>query len=340
MNDETSKSQKKDRSTGRWSVGASRAAGELAVHVTGVLFVAVTLAWMTIGSAHLRWMVEVNQQWGDASLFASELAIHLLVSLVAWTMLYLSGKAIWSGKAEPRRVIKKARGTVMTETIIILPLILTLIMGLSQVAVMNLASMLFNYASSQAGRTVWLWHPETYPANDEAARRGVTEEMVIDMARIQAAASLTPVAPSDFRPDESQIDSDNFFKMRASLLASQLAVPPNDSGRIALDGAQDLNNFDGATEYKFYRALDTASYPERSVRKFTFAYLALDVELVDTGEQVGVTIHYSHKVTFPLVGHLFGSPGTVAGLPGVYINMTRDIMYFSQVPPNAQLPEQ
>jgi hypothetical protein len=225
---------------------------------------------------------------------------------------------------------------VITETIIILPVFLTLLLGLSQLAVINVAAMLLNYGSNQAGRTVWLWDPEVRPLNDEAARRGVTEDLVERMARIQVAAALVPVAPAQY---QAEMSNDREVEwMRASLLATQLSAPPNDSGRMALDLAADLNNFPSDGEVSFWQAMDAVPYPERTSRKFSFAYEALDVTVVRDGEEVGVDLTYQQKISFPWVGRIFGTPGNVGGQPGLYNPMVRTVMYPAQVPPNAELP--
>ena len=312
--------------------------GHLVVHLSGVVVVAMLSLWVVVGKGHLEWLLQIHQIWGDPSLFMTELLVHLGVSVVLWTTLFLIGKTVLSGERKTVRVVRRARGTVITETIIIMPVLLLIILGLSQLVVLNIAGMLMNYGSSQAARTVWLWAPELSPLNDQPARRGVTEEMVADMARIQVALALTPVAPSDFRGNTSGMESVNFEQMRGAILGAQILYPPNDAGRLTIDGARGAYQFTGADERAFWRALDGSNFSDRSVRKFTFAYLALEVEAIIGPEEVGAAVTYQQKIMFPFVNTVFGKPGSVAGLGGVYTQYDRRFVQVAQVAPNAELP--
>lgn len=314
--------------------------GALAVvHVVGVCFVALTLGWLLLGSEHLQWVIAEHQRWGDWSLFVDELAVHVGVSATLWAMVALLGAAFLSNEGRSRRVVRRARGTVITETLIVMPILLVLIFGIAQLAVVNIAGMLLNYGTHQAGRTVWLWAPEVNPINGKAARRGVNADRVEEVARVQAAAALTPVAPGEFKADDPGAAAPQFEMMRGLLLATQSANPSNNSGLDAMDAARGQSEFTSATDLAFFRALDTATYPERTVRKFTFAYSAIELDVIDDSSQAGVRVTYQHKMTFPMVGRIFGgTPGTVAGAPGVYSEMVREAIFMAQVPPNAELP--
>lgn len=312
--------------------------GHLCLHATGLTVVAGAILWLTLGLDHLRLLLVMHGQFGASELFLSELGIHLGISALLWTLVYLVGSALVGAKKEPLRVVRKARGTVITETIIIMPVLLLLILGLSQLAILNIAGMLMNYGASQAARAVWVWAPELEPLNGQPARRGVSVTDVEDRARIQAALALTPVAPSDFRAADNQ-GSIEFEMMRASILAGQVVTPPNDAGRMTLDQAHSLYQFTGSEERAFYRALDSTNFSSRSVRKFTFAYMATTIELILEGEVVGAEVIYQQKIMFPFITSVFGTPGSVAGLPGNYTEYRRRITKSAQVAPNAELPQ-
>lgn len=312
--------------------------GHLCVHLTGIAIVAAALAWMAIGLDHIRWMASVHQISGETSYFLSEVVVHGLLSAATWTLIYLTFSAVMDGRSDGRRVLKKARGTVITETIIILPVLLILILGLSQLVINNLAGMLLNYGSSQAARTVWVWSPETEPIEGgPGPRMGVDDERVQEMARLQVAAAMTPVAPSVFA-SRREIDSPEFEQMRAILLASQIPGAPNDAGNIALDRAQGFDDFEAADSLTFVNALDGSNYAARTVRKFSSAYNAVELEVVREDGQVGVEMTYFHQITFPLVGAIFGETGSVEGARGYFMPLRRQIFYSAQVPPNATMP--
>lgn len=309
------------------------------VHFTGLMGVALGVLWLSLGTAHLKWIFWAHREFGGSGEFLGEIGIHLGLSAALWTMLYLSCLAIRTrqGSSRAMRVVKRARGTVITETIIIMPVLLLLLLGLSQLAVLNIAGMLMNYGASQAVRAVWVWAPELEPLNNQTARRGVTEDLVRDRARIQAALAVAPVAPADFRATGAEA-SEDFMKMRGAILAGQALRPPNDAGRVSIDEAHGRYQFTGSEERTFYRAFDSTNFVDRSVRKFTFAYQALDVELILEDEEVGAVVTYQQKIMFPFITNVFGTPGSVAGLPGHYTAIRREFIQSAQVAPNAELP--
>ena len=306
------------------------------VHLTGLAVVAALIAFASIGTGHIRWVVSAHQAFGDASFFATELAIHLLLSALVWTLLYLGAGGLLSNRKNEVRLLSRQRGTAITETIIVMPVLLLIILGVSQLAVNNLANMLLNYGTTQAARTAWVWAPEVDPLVG-SPRMGVTSGQVEEMARLQVAAAMTPVAPSNFAAGRSG-DSLQFEKMRATLLASQMANPPNDSGREALSDAEGMDSFETADALTFVRALDGSNYAERTVRKFSSAYMAVQLDVINSGSQVGVELTYHHQITFPLVGPIFGESSSLGGAPGYYMSIERDAYFRSQVRPNAELP--
>lgn len=303
-------------------------------HSAATLVVALLGLVAVLGPGHLRALLELES--ATATPWVGHVAGHLALSALCWALIYMAGRTLVqaAGRERSPRLVR-AQGAVATETLIVMPVLLMLVFGLAQLAVVNIAGMLANYAAVQAGRAVWVWHPETQPLNDESARRGVTEAMVADHARVQAAAALAPVAPGDHQIS-GDMGSPAFTRMRGMMMASQVENPPNDSGRIA----QDIG-FDSATDKDaaFWRALDGSSFPERTARKMSFAYLATEVEVVDRGEEVGARLTYHHYVAFPLMGGIFGEDATVGGRAGAYSTITREFLLPAQVQPNAETPE-
>ncbi|TXD34677.1 hypothetical protein FRC96_13780 [Lujinxingia vulgaris] len=317
----------------RWIEASVASLGHVAA--TGMVAL-VGLVWV-VGPGHLRALLEVElaQGWA-ASRWLGPVAGHLALSALVWATLVVAGRALQGFGARQRSPrLVRARGAVATETLIVMPVLLLLVFGLAQLAVVNIAGMLANYAAVQAGRAVWVWHPETQPLNDQSARRGVTDAMVIDHARAQAAAALAPVAPGDHQMSGGE-GSAVLERMRGMMMASQVESPPNDSGRMVQEAG-----FDAATneDAAFWRALDGSSFPERTSRKITFAYLATEVEVVTRGEDVGASLTYQHYVAFPLVGAIFGEQSSVGGRSGNFSTITREFLLPAQVQPNAETPE-
>ncbi|RDV38574.1 hypothetical protein DV096_07105 [Bradymonadaceae bacterium TMQ3] len=317
----------------RWIEAAVASLG----HVMATGLVALAALMVVVGPGHVRALLEVElaQGWVPER-WLGPVAAHLVLSALVWALIVAAGRALRgfsAGSRSPRLV--RARGAVATETLIVMPVLLLLVFGLAQLAVVNIAGMLANYAAIQAGRAVWVWHPETQPLNDQSARRGVSEEMVIDHARAQAAAALAPVAPGDHQMSNGE-GSAVLERMRVMMMASQIESPPNDSGRLVGEvGFEAATNEDAA----FWRALDGSSFPERTSRKITFAFLATDVELVSRGDEVGASLTYRHYIAFPLVGAIFGEQSSVGGRSGSFSAITREFLLPAQVQPNAETPE-
>lgn len=321
--------------------GWAHLGGAVVMHVTGLVAVAVCVAWLALGSGHVRWVISAQQAFGEPGLYARELGVHLGLSALLWTIAFTAGRGMVRSVDRGRRVVM-ARGTAITETLIVMPVLLLLILGIAQLAVNNLAGMLLNYGTHQAARTAWVWQPEVAPIDGGPGRMGVDEGRVEEMARLQLAAAMTPVAPSAFA-GQRDTGSEEFEKLRAAFLANQHRTPPfQDSGAQAMDLAGDLDVFDVADNLTFARALDGSTYTERTVRKFSSAYEAAEVDIVDQDTEVGVEVTYSHQITFPLVGPIFGASGTAgeSQAPGYYLEMEREAFFMAQVPPNAELPGQ
>ena len=318
--------------------------GALALlHLTGVATTTVTLAWLALGTDHIRWLLAAHRAVGDASMVAPQLALHLGLSAFLWALGYL----IFSGVARrerPARGLRRARGTVLTETLIVMPVLLLLILGTAQLSVNNIAGMLINYGTSQAARTAWVWQPEIDPIGGEGeGRMGVDQDWVEEMATLRIAAAMTPVAPSMFA-SQRDIASDEFEQMRAIFLATQLRHAPIDAGDTVLGDAQALDAFEEAQDLLFKNALDGGTFPRRTVRKFTSAYEATEVTIIDQeidgGRFVGVEVEYMHQITFPLVGGVFGQSAQVGQTRSRFLSMQREMTYRAQRSPNAQLPPQ
>ena len=80
--------------------------------------------------------------------------LHLGISVCVWALFVILFHTVRPDPTDVSRRFRATRGTVLTETLIVIPVALTLTFGLAQLAVMNVAGILANLASVQAGR----WH--------------------------------------------------------------------------------------------------------------------------------------------------------------------------------------
>ena len=317
--------------------------GQSCLHATGTAAVAVVTALLLLGTGHLQWLAGAHRNQGDLAMLLEPLAVHLGLSGVLWTVVALTLGGLLRRRRQPARHLRPSAGTAVTETLVVMPVLLLLILGTAQLAVNNIAGMLFNYGTSQAVRAAWVWQPEVEPLHGGEGRMGVDEAWVEEMVRLRVAAAMTPVAPSNFASNRD-IQSEQFKQLRAIFLSMQMVSPPDDAGRVTLGDAHHLDDFATADELHFKNALDGGSFPRRTVRKLTSAYEAVDEVVIisdffDEDPIVTVEITYLHQITFPLVGGVFGEPATVGQVQSSFLRMEQSFTYRAQRAPNAEVPQ-
>lgn len=305
-------------------------------HLVGVLVVGGLIALPFMSAETMLTMWELSRFTGVRAVIGIEGFLHLGISACVWALLVILFHAV---RPDPRHVSRRfraTRGTVLTETLIAMPVALLLTFGLAQLAVMNIAGILANLASVQAGRAAWLWYPEV-----ESGRQNVSHGEVEDRVRIQASMTLAPAAPGDFVLTGTE-GSDLFKQMRGSLVGAQLDAPSSDAGSQGMARAQSLAKAEGDAQEDraFNIAIDGSTFLNRTARKFTFAYLATSVELLTSGDQVGARIKYKQLCAFPVVSKIFGEPGTVGARTGRYSEITREFTLRKQLESNENKPRQ
>lgn len=306
-------------------------------HLVGVAVVSGLVAFPFFTADILQQMWDVSSFSGFGFLIGKEGALHIAISACLWILLVLLVQLMRpDSAAKASRRFRATRGSVMTETLIVMPVALLLTFGLAQLAVMNIAGILANLASVQAGRTVWLWQPES-----ASSRQNVTEALVQDLARIQAAVVMAPAAPGDFKLTGSE-GSPLFKQMRGSLIGAQVSAPSRDAGNQGMIQAVQLAKASGdvGPDRAFHRALDGGTFIKRTARKVTFAYLATTVEVINSGEQVGARITYRQLCAFPVVSMIFGESGTVGPRNGRYAEIKREFTLHKQLDSNENKPRQ
>lgn len=307
-------------------------------HSAGVMTVAglMLLPYVSRQTLEIFWTSAQHKAflqlaWLDTALF-------LGLAACLWALVVILFEIVTARRAPLSRVLRLQRGSVLTETLIVLPIFLLLTFGIAQLAINNIAGMLTNAAVFQAGRTAWLWSSEA-----DARRMGVSLNMAKEKARVQAAAVLTPVAPGEYVQTLGSGTAE-FRQMRGILIGSQVPSFSANTGQIGMTMAPALmlgDNMMSTTETNssFTRALDTTSWRQRTARKFSFAYQATDVKVTNSGNQINVELTYSHHQGFPLVGKIFGDSYTmIGGRPGYYAKITRHFSMRKQLAPNKRTP--
>lgn len=307
-------------------------------HGLGVASIAALLFVPFINKATLSVMFESAHHLDFVAMSGAEALLHIGLASCLWALVVI-GYQILTAKRKPvQRVLKLTEGSVMTETLIVLPVFLLLTFGIAQLAINNMAGLVANTAVFQAGRTAWLWSAEV-GVQGSSVNSGQVERKV----RAQAAAVLTPVAPAEFIQNTSGL-SEEAKQMRGILLGSQIPFPlSQDMGKNGMTAAPALLVGENLTnmpekDSSFFRAFDTSGFRQRTARKYTFAFHSAEIEVINRGDAVGAHLTYHHFQAMPMVGAIFGDFDTVAGRAGYYAQIEREFTMPTQIPPNRKLP--
>ena len=306
------------------------------IHTIGVTFIALLLLLPYVDQHIAEGFVMALENEQFQSFTAAEVAIHIGLSVCTWMLVVITYKLVML-KRRRRKVFKVARGTAITETLIILPVWIMLSMGLLQLSIMNIAGILSNLAVFQAARTVWVWEGDR--------GQGVSYMTVMSKARVQAAYALAPVAPGDYI--HNPIFVGNSFKAaRAGMLAQQLPLLATDQGNLGyplayvveLEDPGGLIRTGGTGDLALWRSLDGTTFRTRSVRKFTFAYNATTIIPFMAATRTGCLLIYNQQIAMPLAPWVFGERSIVSGRPGYYRRFVRQFNFQGQVPANRRFP--
>ncbi len=284
----------------KWTAGAVVIAGLF--HLIGVtlVFTALVALSMPLQTALGAVGFAMENGMGDAVVF--RLVIQLGLAGCLWTMGALLFSYLDLGRLAKRtpRVVKRAKGTVITETIIVLPVLMLLIFGMFQMSLNNMTAILHKVAEFQATRTAWVWHQE-----------GIDEEELKDRVRISVALVMAPTAPGAFPGYERNAALTPRAEQTRDLMEARFMLFP-----MSIADALGLSTVPGE-RLQVAAGLDgSASNGERARTKFTHAYRSteiIDVHFPAEGEQGMVYAEYTYHYfqAMPLVGALFGeSMGT------------------------------
>lgn len=326
------------RSRGALSIGVAAGLHGLAVLILGALSASLFSTELTLDA--LRWA------WAHEAAFSSVtlgLAGHLGLCALVWaTFVFLTGRMrhLWSAKPAPLKLSARPLGSVLTETLIVLPVALVLIMGIAQLALINIAATLADLAVIQSARSAWVWMPEAVEG-----RFNVDRSLVADKARVQAAAVMAPTASSDFgafRLDADPEYTTTFRKTMGAIYGTQIeGGGGNDVGAYSQTRAEQKLTPGKETkhsEFSFFLAFDTKTFEERSARKFYNSWAHTDVKIVESSDRIGARMTHHYFVLMPLVSGIFGEYKQINGKNGFFLTIEREYTLRKQVKVNAKLP--
>ncbi len=300
------------------SVRPGRLLALAVLHILGTLGVAAAF-WMWMLPPHTRSALREAMDAGVVGITSGEVVLHLALSACFWAFLSICYHLARSLRSDPTPRLVKARGTVITETIIVLPIFLILNLGLIQLAILNTASLLTQLAAFNAGRVVAIWHPEAMEG-----RKGVTTDMVNEKARVAAAMALTPVAPSDFPIQPGSCSSTTLDNKLEGLEG----LGHTTTGSTIPHGEMRLPAF-----------WDASDFETRGRRKLIFAHCATTVEYAIGSDQlVRTVVRYQQQIAMPLVANVFGQIETVGGRMAYFTPLERDHITTHQIPPCVRTP--
>lgn len=298
------------------------------IHTLGVLTTSVIVAMSAFDLMRARLLL-ASFSSGLAPDYTAIL-LHVALSACAWALIVIAVMWAQARRRDARKVIRVARGTALTEFLIILVPFLLLTSGLAQLAMLNVTGMLADLAVFQAARVAWVWQPEV-----EAGRAGVTNYMVKDRARTLASMVLAPTAPNDYEVGRAIPPGSSNDYRRARAVQTAAFFPNFTNGSIAYEwsggwtalasGAFALDVEEASSEnLSFYRAFDESSFRHRAARKMTFAEWGLwDDFTILTGDRTGVEFTYRYNIIFPWFGYIWGQPNEIGMREGYYSPIKR-----------------
>lgn len=283
--------------------------------------------------ASLAWGGHFEPDW-------SALLLHLGLSALAWAMIRV-GLHLAARRGKKAIKVYKARGAVMTETLIAIVPFLLLVSGIAQTAMLNVASLMSDLAVYQAARTAWLWEPEI-----EIGRNGVDEDDVEFRARTAAALTLAPTASSDFEVGRNSAPGSGppFRRIRTGISAA--FHPEVSMTGVGFKTGEDIwnqtnNNWtffeedpiDATSEnLTVARAFDSNSFFLRAGRKCTSAWMSIeDFEIIrDRDGEIGARFTYQYAALFPWFAYIFGEQETWYDRTAYYFPIPREMTFPKQ----------
>ena len=278
--------------------GAGHLVGVAVVFMVGlwVQFQAVPDAVMMSAIRHEFDLVAHNQL---------QVLFHLCLSALVWALIVFAYTL--TTRKSGARVVRAAtvrRGSVMVETLIAVPVFLTLLFGLVQMTLNNTAAIMASLAAFEAGRAGAIWEAESRSTSSRIKDAAKTSsDDVNERARMAAATVLASVASSSFS-DGCSTSSAFSSKMTAMTSASNLAgIAIPTSGALGYLGT--INAL--SSEKSLSSAFDDNRFEFRGTLKMITAYCNTTATVSNEGNRIRTVVEYDHKLTVPMMGRIFMS---------------------------------
>ncbi len=313
-------------------------------HFTGAAMVFAGFALLFLNEATLGLLQFGFSDSQMSSQLTLELGVVLGISVCFWALLYIAFAMAVQTRRSRKRALVATRGTVMTETLIVLPVFFLLTFGLAQMGINSMAGLLTTLGTYQAARTIAVWGPEVGNNRMGSVNRATVDEK----ARLAAAAVITPVAPTLVRGTTCDINPRSNFDQFAQNL-SGIGTGPWSSGIATSMGEAAMGGGAIVERWSFVDALDTGTFAARGYVKLRTAYCNVHVTYssVETDPdssnrlQFETTVTYTHKSVMPLVGRVFetGKGEQTTWGDGISASaISRTYQYTQQISPNPKLP--
>lgn len=311
----------------RFSNIAIAACGHLLASVT--LFVAFSASFLTERSAEL---LGVGLQ--DAALrtdVVGPLVLNLGLASCVWAMVFIIYKLARTRISQPKHVVlKKAKGTVIAETLIVLPVFFCLTFGLAQMALSSIAGLLTTLATYEVTRGLAVWSVE-----EGNARRvpggNVTRAEIVDRMRLQAASIIAPATP-EFSQGAGCLVGPAAQAMLLGMTRVGLLSP-------VATGQGEVSSMAEAFGHR--------TFAERAPTKLIAAYCAVQVNWTGVNpdpeenrrSEFTATLRYQHPVAMPVIGIVFTDGQGSGPWQTPYVStIERSYSMTAYLSPNDELP--
>ena len=279
---------------------------EGAGHLVGVAVVFMVGLWTQFQAVpDVVMMSAIRHEFDLVANNQPQLLFHLGLSALIWTLIVLAYTL--TTRKRGARVVRAAtvrRGSVMVETLIAVPVFLTLLFGLVQMTLNNTAAIMTSLAAFEAGRAGAIWEAETRSPSSRIKGAAKTDnDDVNERARMAAATVIASVASSTFSDGCSTSSAFN-SKMTAMTSASNLAgIAVPTSGALGSLGT--INAL--SSEKRLSTAFDDTRFEFRGTLKMITAYCNTTATVTTEGNRIRTVIEYDHKLTVPMMGRIFMS---------------------------------
>lgn len=329
----------------KWLKKGYAGAWSLLFHSIATLILAVVMSLPTIDWATTQML------WDSMTTQGFELdwlrvALHIGLAGCLWALIVIAFLWVRERRTENKevtRLVKQAKGTVVTEFLIIFTPFILLTSGLAQLAMLNVTGLLADLAAFEGARVVWVWAAEV---NEPRFNSGLKGWHMRDKARTIASMALAPTAANDYYLGRSvKPGSSNYYRRQRAWVVGAFMPdgnPPSSNyewsgGGQALTGggAFDIDlRSDGATgqNLTYLSAFDMYGFKWRAARKMTQAEWGLyhQFETIcpsncdqSGGNESGVHFTYWYNLIFPWFGYIWGEYEVIGMREGWYAKIER-----------------